>query len=66
MEDDKRQPGSAPAPDPEAPVGSGLARPLQEHLGQQLRTTYQAMAEKPAFLGDANVPPELDRHLQSL
>ena len=67
-EDDKQR--VAPGPhDPEghvAPGSSGLTRPLQEHLGQQLRTTYQVMEEKPAFLGDTNVPPELEAPLQRL
>ena len=66
--DDKQQ--VAPGPhDPEGPAppgSSGLTRPLQEHLGQQLRTTYQVMEEKPAFLGDTNVPPELEAPLQRL
>jgi hypothetical protein len=67
-EDDKQ--GVAPGPqDTEghgAPGFSGLTRPVQEHLGQQLRTTYQVMDEKPAFLGDTNVPPELEASLQRL
>ena len=46
--------------------GSGLPRPLQEHLAQQLRSTYQATAEKPAFLGDPAVPAEFEQHLQRL
>ena len=45
---------------------SGLPRPLQEHLAQQLRSTYQAGAEKPAFLGDPAIPAELEQHLQRL
>jgi hypothetical protein len=49
------------------PAGaSGLPRQLQEHLAQQLRTTYQTMAEKPAFLGDPAVPAEFEHHLQRL
>ena len=46
--------------------GPALARPLQEHLGQQLRTTYTALTDKPAFLGDAAVPPQFEEHLQRL
>ena len=67
--DDKPQSeaeGADPSDEPAAPTSSGLTRPLQEHLGQQLRTTYETLAEKPAFLGDANVPAELDRHVQRL
>jgi hypothetical protein len=62
--------GSDDTPDNEAAgdeeARSALPPPLREHLGQQLRTAYDAIAEKPAFLGDANVPPELDQHLQRL
>lgn len=61
-----------PATPPTEPEPSGeedaapLARPIQEHLAQQLRTTYHAMAEKPAFLGDPVVPPQFDQHIQRL
>ena len=60
---------------PRAPVpGAGgsdeerprLDRPVQEHLGQQLRTTYHALADKPAFLGDPALPTEFDPHIQRL
>ena len=60
-------------PDPEhapesgsGPANPGLAPPLQEHLGRQLRTAYHAMAEKPAYLGDPAIPPEFDRYVQRL
>jgi hypothetical protein len=46
--------------------GSGLPRPLQEHLAQQLRSTYQTVSEKPAFLGDPAIPVEFEQHLQRL
>ena len=46
--------------------GSGLPSPVREHLGQQLRTTYHALADKPAFLGDPAVPLEFEQHLQRL
>jgi len=52
-------------PRPEDPA-SPLARPIQEHLAQQLRTTYHVMADKPAFLGDPVVPPQFDQHIQRL
>lgn len=45
---------------------SGLARPLQEHLAQKLRSAYHELAEKPAFLGDTAVPAEFEYHLQRL
>ncbi len=60
----------APAADQARPetdeAGSSLAPPIREHLGQQLRTAYHAMAEKPAFLGDPVVPPQFDQHIQRL
>ena len=46
--------------------GSGLARPLQEHLAQKLRSAYHELADKPAFLGDPAVPAEFEYHLQRL
>ena len=46
--------------------GSALPRPLQEHLAQQLRSTYQTVSEKPAFLGDPAIPVEFEHHLQRL
>lgn len=45
---------------------AGLPRPLQEDLGRQLRTAYQALADKPAFLGDPALPPQFDRQIQRL
>jgi hypothetical protein len=56
------QPEASSAGEP----GSPLPRPLQEHLGQQLRTTYHELAPKPAFLGDPAIPPEFEHHLQRL
>jgi hypothetical protein len=52
----------------EAPLHTGapLPPPVQEHLAQQLRATYQVMAEKPAFLGDPMLPPQFDRHINEL
>lgn len=67
--DDPNVPGSTesePARPEADEANSRLPRPIQEHLGQQLRTTYNTLAEKPAFLGDSVVPPHLDHHLQRL
>ncbi len=47
-------------------AGSALPRPLQEHLAQQLRSTYQTASEKPSFLGDPAIPVEFEHHLQRL
>jgi hypothetical protein len=49
-----------------AEARSGLARPLQEHLAQKLRSAYHELADKPAFLGDPAVPVEFEYHLQRL
>lgn len=58
-------PAAKPVAEPDD-FGSGMARPIQEHLAQQLRTTYHEMADKPAFLGDPVVPPQFDQHIQRL
>jgi hypothetical protein len=47
-------------------AGPALGRSLQEHLAQQLRTTYHVMTDKPTFLGDAAVPPQFEEHLRRL
>ena len=56
------KPGQPEGPD--APTV--LPPPVQEHLAQQLRATYQVMADKPTFLGDPVLPPEFDRHIARL
>jgi hypothetical protein len=43
-----------------------LPRPIQEHLGRKLRAIYYEEGEKPVYLGDPVLPPELDSHLQRL
>jgi hypothetical protein len=43
-----------------------LPKDVQEHLGQQLRTEYDVVAEKPAFLGDPVLPHEFDKQLERL
>jgi hypothetical protein len=50
------------APEP----ASGLPRPLQEHLARELRSSYHATEEKPAFLGDPAIPVEFEYQLQRL
>ena len=48
-------------------AGAGLPRPIQEHLGQQLRTTYNAeAASKPAYLGDPVLPLEFELLIERL
>src|SRR3954468_8723138 len=43
-----------------------LPPPVQEHLAQQLRAAYQETAEKPAFLGDTALPPEIERKVEQI
>ncbi len=66
-EDDRAPEPGETAPQPSRKgQAAGLARPVQEHLGRELRTTYHALAEKPAFLGDPALPPHVERHLQRI
>lgn len=37
-----------------------LPRPVQEHLGQQLRAAYREDEPKPAYLGDPALPATFD------
>ena len=62
------QAGSAagPVPDTRAASGVVLPREVQEHIGQQLRTEYDAVAEKPTYLGDPAIPEQFDWHLARL
>jgi hypothetical protein len=52
-----------PVPDEEAP---SLPKPVQEHLGQKLRAAYYETSDRPAYLGDPAIPPELDAHVRRL
>jgi hypothetical protein len=61
-ERDKDEASGSAAPEP----ASGLPRPLQEHLARELRSTYHATEEKPAFLGDPTIPVEFEYQLQRL
>ncbi|MEH3145048.1 MAG: hypothetical protein PGN34_06800 [Methylobacterium frigidaeris] len=45
---------------------ASLPEPVRTHLGQQLRSVYNASAEKPQYLGDPVLPPELSPHLRRL
>ena len=60
-------PAAAPPDAPPEQAGAGLPRPIQEHLGRQLRTSYNAETEeKPAYLGDPALPLEFELLLQRL
>src|SRR3954470_25044414 len=43
-----------------------LPPPVQEHLAQQLRAAYQEATEKPAFLGDPALPPEIEHKVEEI
>jgi hypothetical protein len=56
-----------PAEGKSSPVtGAPLPKPVQEHLGRQLRSAYNAKAERPAFLGDPAVPPQFERLIRRI
>lgn len=67
--DEIKAEGDSPAPtrsvDAEG-APSLLDRPIQEHIGKELRSTYNVMTDKPAFLGDPVIPPHLDSLVQKL
>lgn len=56
----RRAPDAAPA----GPVV--LSKEVQEHIGQQLRTEYDIVAEKPSFLGDPAIPEQFDWQIARL
>ena len=43
-----------------------LPRPVQEHLGGELRLAYRQAEEKPAYLGDPVLPLAFDEPLHQL
>jgi hypothetical protein len=60
-EDIRKAPvAAAPATNPQ------LDRPIQDHLGRQLRSILNQVADKPAYLGDPALPPEFDQQLHRL
>lgn len=46
--------------DPSAP---SLDENIQHHLGDELRAAYNALAPKPAYLGDRTLPAEFEHQL---
>jgi hypothetical protein len=65
-ERDKDEASGSAAPGAAPERASSLPRPLQEHLARELRSTYHATEEKPAFLGDPAIPVEFEYQLQRL
>jgi hypothetical protein len=43
-----------------------LPRPVQEHLGRQLRATYLETQDMPAYVGDPALPLHFDAYLHRL
>jgi hypothetical protein len=48
------------------PYPSGLDKPVQEHLGKELRGIYNVIADKPAYLGESPLPAALETQLDRL
>src|SRR3954463_8548603 len=54
---------------PDAAAGEAaptLPKPVQEHLGRKLRAAYYETGDRPAYVGDPAIPPELDTHVRKL
>jgi hypothetical protein len=45
---------------------TGLDKTIQELIGQKLRSEYNAIADKPAYLGDPMLPPEMEDQITKL
>jgi hypothetical protein len=43
-----------------------LDKTVQDHLGQKLRAAYAETEDKPAYLGDPALPPELEQKVHEL
>ena|SRR5262245_12469658 len=43
-----------------------LDKTVQDHLGQKLRAAYAEAEDKPAYLGDPALPPELEHKLMEV
>ena len=68
LPDDEAPPGEgeAGATGQPSPTAAPLPKGVQEHLGRQLRSAYNAKAERPAFLGDPAVPPQFERLIRRI
>ena len=53
-------------PTPPADGSAPLPKPVQEHLGRELRTTYHTEEAKPAFLGDIGVPAQFESYIERI
>jgi hypothetical protein len=59
-DDPKTAPGQA------TPNPLGLEKPVQDHLGKELRGFYNAVGDKPTYLGDPALPEQLQSKLTQL
>jgi hypothetical protein len=50
----------------EGDAAAVLDKTVQDHLGQKLRAAYAETEDKPAYLGDPALPPELEHKLLDL
>ena len=48
------------------PYPSTLDKPVQEHLGKELRGIYNVLADKPTYLGESALPAAFDAQLNRL
>jgi hypothetical protein len=44
----------------------GLDKTIQQSIGQKLRSAYNQIADKPAYLGDPVLPPEMEDQITRL
>jgi hypothetical protein len=63
---DQGLPGGQTAPESDHDGPDALPRPIQEHIGRQLRSAYNADAQRPAYLGDPAVPPQFERLIRRI
>lgn len=50
----------------DAPAPPGLDKTIQESIGRKLRSAYNQIADKPAYLGDPALPPEMEDQITRL
>lgn len=48
------------------PESPGLDKTIQEAIGQKLRSAYNQIADKPAYLGDPVLPPAMEDQITRL
>jgi hypothetical protein len=66
MPDEDRRDADATQEGEAGAMQEPLPKTIQEHLGRQLRSTYNAEADRPAFLGDPAIPPQFERLIRRI